>query len=611
MRLCLVSIQFHCRANHGLTLPLAKLKNPVPPCPKDELPSNDSVPVDLPEWRASASKSAKDSPVAFCIARTAEAKPVIEVVLESSGANCEIEIRAHDGSGGGNILGVPGPRVIEFDSTCRANVELPLPQARFTAVAVHNDIWLWQWRERGKAWEDLARTDHRIYVTLDAPNSRWSVEECHQYPWIEALDVSAGWASGARDVDDAASRITRGVFALGQASSEHPQFTYLSPSFTDDNGFEDSHFDCASFLGALAGCDSLPTVVDCSDTAAIVATFTNILGGRLIRSVFGADFVTRPICPIGQTEFVHLQFGFHEIAWKGAATTEGRVWDACLLVCRGSNPDYHPHAGVNCTGWKLGEYLENEYFWRLVAPDCANFEVKKAILLSGNRTLGSVHPRRPPGGQPTPSHAASSENWFYWNLQGVELDGLSWQTQRTTPVLLDPGLFAVDAMFLAGSAKVQVKTEVCPAAAIARAHLAHRRAAIASLMTPAPFGDGGFANPAHTSIIFTRGNLFAEFRIAGPLERRLDDAVHLFDKMLTDRSSTFPKSVVAATHPVDVSSLLNTGLDGKSWYRVYSPDGQIQVRRGKPVYLGYRSGPQDLTFFTYDSAGQVSLAKNI
>jgi len=154
-------------------------------------------------------------------------------------------------------------------------------------------------------------------------------------------------------------------------------------------------------------------------------------------------------------------------------------------------------------------------------------------------------------------------------------------------------------MWFGGGAKVQVRMECFPAAKNAVARLTRRRMEFGAPLRAAAFGDGGFADIHHTCIICTRGNLYLEFRIAGPLEVQLDDAVHALDEFLTARTPAVAIAAADSVGSVDLSPYFVAGLDGNTWYRVYSPMGQVQMKEGKQVYLSDKHGTQTLIFFEH------------
>src|SRR5947209_6403080 len=216
MNIRLASLQFHTGLATDPTLLLARLRS---------LNSNDTDPVPVPEWLAGRSRTAKDAPVAICLSLLNGTSPHVRIAIERQAADSPtIFLRALDGSGG-NLLGRVGmPDGIEFDfgEAATAIRDVELAETELASVAIHDDIWDWQWRIRASdPWQDLARTRHRVMVCLAPPKTApWS----ELTPWIDVLEVAARWAAGATTPDGVARRVTRAVFALGVTSPAQTQF---------------------------------------------------------------------------------------------------------------------------------------------------------------------------------------------------------------------------------------------------------------------------------------------------------------------------------------------------------------------------------------------------
>ena len=221
----------------------------------------------------------------------------------------------------------------------------------------------WQFQlEPGGPWTDFDASDHVIYVTLDLPVEPWAPRptpaDVLRMPWTRVLDWSCTWASGIT-IDDgeqdaaiakAAKRIEVALYQLGQRKNVPLQ--YLDAGAPGAYATEypgQVAFLCTKFLRLLDG-DTEPeidTQVDCSDCAAALVVFANVLGCDLsssrISSATGAAFGTNRVVAIGRkkTNPRGYSFEYHEVAVRGAAGAairSVRVFDACLMIDRDADP---------------------------------------------------------------------------------------------------------------------------------------------------------------------------------------------------------------------------------------------------------------------------------
>jgi len=591
------SIQFHDLANGGMTLPLQRLRAPFPPCPVSSAIVGDLDPVQIPEWRAGETVRAIDAPVVLCKARFRELLP-IRLRLERRSAPGRIELRATDASGC-NLLGAVEPFSARFEAA-DVEVQAHLNQSNVSCVAAHDDVLQWQWRENDKQpWQDLTRTHHRVCITLDLPQTPWDI--CSNAPWIEVIEKAASWASGAVSVNDCAARIARAVFALGEVSNEHPEFSY--------NGLNaltsDSRFDCASLLAALAGCD-FPQVLDCTASASIVCTFANSLGAGLLEtSILSVDdswLLTRPIRCVGQAEFNRTRFNLHEVASTGSGAAD-LVWDGCLQICRAPNPEQFPHGGLNASGMALGDGTPDGYLWRLLAPGVNS--PLQIIPAKQNRGLGSIRPApRASGGHPL----VPRPGWFYWNFRLIP-EFLEWKPLRNVIPVSTGALTVVDSIWSVSgdpSDKVQVVVESHPSHADAFKRLIVRKGQCSVPLAEAKLGDHGVITLDQTAILMVRGNLFIEMHSAGPVEHRMFRPALRLDRQLIQTES-LSSTLQAVTGPISLSDILPTDPFGVTyWYRVHADTGEIRVEEGVPYLHPVGPGAHQVFVYGYDPSGQMT-----
>jgi len=313
----------------------------------------------VPEWRRGISIRAEDSVAAYAI-ESVQGR-TIRIAAEFRNLNpmvATVQVRAVALRSGFAlpVLGDVTPRSVAFGSGPLSGpqvFELSGPALAATGVGVHRVDWRWECRASFlDPWQPFAESQHRIFVTLRLPTAPWHQVPYTpfntQLPWSSVLEHACAWAQGAQTIEEAASRITRAVYALGETvvSYDCPglgstHYTRYAPA---------AIFECSEFLELLAGGPGNGALINCVDCAAITSTFANILGADLWQSgMFSADgalFALNPILAIGSNVWQPAcgwpGFGYHEVAWEGACGAGQDVYDACLRVNGGPDPARPP-----------------------------------------------------------------------------------------------------------------------------------------------------------------------------------------------------------------------------------------------------------------------------
>jgi len=313
----------------------------------------DTIPV--PEWTAGKTLP-EESPAAYAIAETSGQTITIKAKFTFSSANCsQAEVRAD----GGGILGAIAPQTVTFSGPVSAPEFVPMPLHRQIitngGIRVEDIAWNWQYRCSGEeSWRPIETTHHRIYVVLERPKRPWQQQPFpnNQNPWTDALEYACVWACGKTTRDDAAAAITERVNGnLG--------LTYDVVSGAPHYVSTDGVFELTRFLDYLKTGVGFGNIVGCTDCAAIVTTFSNLVGcdlhaSRMAREVVGNDdpigFFLTPIKAIGQPGFGCPNWGcsfrFHEVGWTGGADDDDPLFDACVVVNGGSDPWAPPYTAL-------------------------------------------------------------------------------------------------------------------------------------------------------------------------------------------------------------------------------------------------------------------------
>ncbi len=432
-------------------------------------------------------------------------------------------------------------------------------EALSSSVDVATGHWIWQRRAApGAPWEDFDASAHTVYVVLSRPTAPWRLSPASStnqtLPRVDALDVACRWARGAAEPAEAATRITRAVNDLGGRILSYdsvvgaPHYTVLgAPQFLLD-----------AFLDRLAGGPGVGPLVNCSDCAAIVSTFANLLGTDLWQAkmgLVGEGFRLNPILAIGAPDWstVWGAFTFHEVAWSGRCDEQETVFDACAQTDQDAHPEGAPHTPSLPANQPFGTPGSGEYRDQLAAAAdrhlCApqpSLRIRRPFSPQGVAFAPHVLAARRgalPGRLrelPARSDAGAGEmdhyeGFFYF---GTELPGwMLGMQQQFTAATVPPVLLASAPLAL----QVDVRARVVVAAWTALDRRA-RRLRVESIETRSPeaardqlldvtaeiqcprlgpWRDGpprtpSLHTPDGTLVLFARGNLVHVLRSAGP-----------------------------------------------------------------------------------------------
>lgn len=356
---------------------------------------NEKLFVNVPEWQSGVSVNPEDSTAAYALCETRGNVITIQAKIRCTDPKVEaIEVRAVDAR-----ITAPSPAGLSFFGVAtwlarpllRRLVKNVLGdvQARYVfpcegetdfetftlknvriweeGVGVHDIAWRWQYRLSGNnPWTDFEVTRHRIYAILRLPTYPWRQKPYEpsntQLPWAEVLDYACNWASSARLVDDAASRITERVYNLGRSLVKYSGDDH----YTAAGG---CNFDCTAFLERLSGGSGNGVYVNCTDCATIVSSFANVLGCDLWQSTM-TTFLHNPVKKIGESFWSSTPrfFSYHEVAWEAECDKGNDVYDACLQVDGDENPSEAPHSPLLVANYRFGSGHDGLYHDRLVAP---------------------------------------------------------------------------------------------------------------------------------------------------------------------------------------------------------------------------------------------------
>ena len=280
-----------------------------------------------------------------------------------------------------NVLGEVKARKIKFNVKGESSLEpFELMNHRLVerGVGISPVKWFWQFRTGpGHPWQNLGSTEHQIFSILEMPRGPWSGlpgQEGSQ-PWTDVLEYACYWARGARTLNGAASLITNAIYNLGPGLLEYNCSTFLPGYVVPVNLRGDAFFNCSAFIHHLKTGRGTRYVI-CTDCAAIVSTFSNILGCNLWQSKMYTKGVTffkvNPILAIGSFSWKQPcgvpGFAYHEVAWNNECTPKDEIFDACLALDRDFSPSFYPHIPYLPANQVFGNMGDGLYRDRLAAP---------------------------------------------------------------------------------------------------------------------------------------------------------------------------------------------------------------------------------------------------
>ena len=328
--------------------------------------------VTLPEW-PNGTAGPERSPAAYAISQIQPGSLLLQLSIWKDQDEETVWLKAVDDSPDrSNLLGEIQEFRIEFLDRQHRYLAVPIPTPRLLAVDRHDDVWRWEYRTSLGRCGVAAISRHRIYSLLDRPHSPWDATSGNSYlwPWRQVLDVACEWAKGATDTTEAANRIGRRIYALGQPVNGKRLFRYDIRDTTET--LADDTFDCIEFLRTVQGRPFAIHKACCSDFASMLVTVANALGCNLSNLTLlmrdGSKFLTNPVKGVGGPRFENpFQFRFHEVAITGEPGPEARVWDSCFLVGDG-NPVEIPNYPREALNMRFGGPGEQGYLDRLVQP---------------------------------------------------------------------------------------------------------------------------------------------------------------------------------------------------------------------------------------------------
>ncbi len=255
----------------------------------------------------------------------------------------------------GNIdinVGIWGEGVFFYGMSDKKNILVPaktiypvMLDFRFTSYRMPSEVGemeetiSWKYECNGM----LLRTESinvKLYFILSQPKNQWFDNPL----WADALKYIIPKVQGESDIQGLYVRITRAINAEKQLAYT-PESKYVK-WYELIKCFDLSQFLSDMFHSEQSGAMESVYAVNCTDCAAVVMSFANMLGGNLYCERMSSkqkdiSFLLKPIIPIGNSEIStkYSSFIYHETAMyhnSGNAedldNTTHKVYDASLEI---------------------------------------------------------------------------------------------------------------------------------------------------------------------------------------------------------------------------------------------------------------------------------------
>lgn len=338
----------------------------------------------IPEWKGAALQ-----PVLYNTGNFTGGNAITIYCTFSSRQDREnIWVRARD-VGSTRIFGDSNETEIRIDRNKSGNVKIEFPSHRLADSGIlKEELRLeWEYSNDRKKWKKTGTSNHLIYTVLGNPGYPWGsidaslfgkTEDYKSKPWLSALDIMYPYVKGVKNLKTLYKKITEAVnckFGFRyDTKTGAPKYYKAKDSYF--------HFNLTWCISDMSG--GKKAIINCTDCAAIVATFANLYGGRLsicMIGQIGQEFCCYKIQAIGFHEWAYAfpdelnkngHFSMHQIAVKYTGKDEDNrtteVYDSCLKVDDSPTPG-KPHGNaVLPTGMRFSAQPDDDTFNPNITP---------------------------------------------------------------------------------------------------------------------------------------------------------------------------------------------------------------------------------------------------
>ncbi len=209
-------------------------------------------------------------------------------------------------------------------------------------------------RNDANEWVEIPGVDVNATLRLYGVLGNTQGASVPNLPWVAVVD-EATRAVGGKAADAAAVRAALVKHVYEGMGLSYDRASGASHYTAYSSGYGSAGFRLARLLRRDNG-----TVINCSDCASILTTFSNMIGASLKYAIIGFDFPLNPILGIGATSFGspfnsgRLSFSYHAVTSRDAAAT---INDATLAVDGDADPKAAPQTKLLVQNLTGADYL--------------------------------------------------------------------------------------------------------------------------------------------------------------------------------------------------------------------------------------------------------------
>lgn len=223
----------------------------------------------------------------------------------------------------------------------------------------HELSWTFEALAADGTWRPLpgsVSTVHRLYGLVAEPV--FEHEGVPHRAWVDVVDAVTAWVEGrTADADEVAARIVEGVYWELGLSYDRERGASFYTGYPD--GWSGATFDLSRFQDRLDG-----SIINCSDAASIVSTYSNMVGidlrYHILRHQTDRRFDLNYIQAIGWEGFTSAPFFSGRSAFSYHAVVgppDGRFFDATLALDGDGVPAAAPFTLLLVQGLAPDDYL--------------------------------------------------------------------------------------------------------------------------------------------------------------------------------------------------------------------------------------------------------------
>ena len=294
--------------------------------------------------------------------------------------------------------------------TCESYFQIPLNNIN-DVMNVKEEQLCWEIQYPGMEWKSLQSINVRVYTIFDEPKLQWQNKPI----WSDALElllpVMHGENSGL--VGDRYDDLYRFVTVCVNSQMN---LVYSPISRFSQSRYGSSELNLSAFINCVRTPD-VATFVNCSDCAAVVAAFCNLLGGAVACermqniSDYNTGFKLNPVIVIGTNlynygdeKFLYHEVAMRHISWANDTNnTTHKVYDASLQVNISNNPSSQDCNVQLPTGMSFSQYTDNYISGNAGQVDIRDDSYREHLCAHGPEGIGSCYYVSLPFGMAVPT----------------------------------------------------------------------------------------------------------------------------------------------------------------------------------------------------------------